>query len=156
DSAQLFLQRYGAGTNNTNAAIKDPVPGTMLNLQAEIVESEETEPKDPQTIPVSEFSQRAIDIIRAEADDLHQEDKFGELPGASDILDECVNTANQLVEIFESGSSTHSDCQELHDDLMEAADMMLLMQLEQGDGPAADAVTLLLQLRREMETSLAA
>ncbi|MGR3290016.1 MAG: GTPase, partial [Paracoccaceae bacterium] len=105
DSAQLFLQRYGAGTNNANAAMKDPVPGTMLNLQAEIVESKETEPKDPQTIPVNEISQRAIDIIRAQADDLHQEDKFDELLGASNILDECVNTANQLVEIFESVSS---------------------------------------------------
>ena len=42
------------------------------------------------------------------------------------------------------------------DELAEASDMMVLMQVEEGDGPAADAVTLLLQLRRDMEMQLAA
>ncbi len=42
------------------------------------------------------------------------------------------------------------------DELAEAQDMMVLMQVEDGDGPAADAVTLLVQLRRDMEMQLAA
>jgi len=42
------------------------------------------------------------------------------------------------------------------DELTEASELMVLMQAESGDTPAADAVTLLLQLRREMEMKLAA
>ena len=40
--------------------------------------------------------------------------------------------------------------------ILDAADVILLMQSEDGEVPAADAVTLLLQLRRELEARLAA
>jgi len=44
----------------------------------------------------------------------------------------------------------------LQDDVMETADNILLLQLEGGAGPAADAVGILLQIRQEMEARIAA
>jgi len=43
-----------------------------------------------------------------------------------------------------------------HEDILEASEMMLLLRLEEGHGPAEDAVTLMLQLRREIATLMAA
>jgi len=75
---------------------------------------------------------------------------------SSDILKHCNETANCLADIFMKDEYIAAGPPELQDDLMEATDMILLMQLEEGESPAADAVTLLLQLRRDIEMNVAA
>lgn len=78
-------------------------------------------------------------------------------PGnARPLIDQCVDTVEHLVDLFSQDESGNPEADAFMDDLAEAAEMMVLMQLEDGDAPAADAVTLLLQLRRDMETRLAA
>lgn len=75
---------------------------------------------------------------------------------AKGLVDQCVNTVEYLVDLFSQDDSGCPVADAFIDELAEAADMMVLMQVEDGDGAAADAATLLLQLRRDMEMRLAA
>lgn len=70
------------------------------------------------------------------------------------FLSACVETADGLAKLLaEHDSATASTS--LPDSVAEASEVMLLLQLEKGMGPAADAATLLLQMRRELEDELA-
>ena len=75
---------------------------------------------------------------------------------AKGLMDQCVDAVEYLVDMFSRDESGCPVADAFIDELAEAADMMVLMQVEDGDGPAADAATLLLQLRRDMEMKLAA
>lgn len=72
------------------------------------------------------------------------------------LLDQCVDAVEHLVDLFSQDDSGCAASEAFFDELAEAQDVMVLMQVEEGDTPAADAVTLLLQLRRDMEMQLAA
>ena len=72
------------------------------------------------------------------------------------LIDQCVSAVDHMTDLM---SQDETDCDAVDafiDELAEAQDMMVLMQVEDGDAPAADAVTLLLQLRRELEMQVAA
>lgn len=75
---------------------------------------------------------------------------------AQPLIGQCVDAVEHLIDLFSQDESGCPASDAFFDELAEAQDMMVLMQVEAGDGPAADAVTLLLQLRREMEMQLAA
>ena len=72
------------------------------------------------------------------------------------LVEQCVDAVEHLVDLFSQDESGCDAADSFIDELSEASDMMVLMQVEDGDGPAADAVTLLVQLRRDMEMQLAA
>jgi hypothetical protein len=72
------------------------------------------------------------------------------------ILSHCTETANHLVDMFESEGGRDASLAELKEDLLDASELLLLMQLEEGSGPAADAATVLLQIRRGLESRMAA
>jgi hypothetical protein len=72
------------------------------------------------------------------------------------VVAQCVDAVDHLMDTFSQDESGCEAADAFIDDLSEASDMMILMQAETGDAPAADAVTLLLQLRRDMEMQLAA
>ena len=74
----------------------------------------------------------------------------------NDIVGQCINSVEHLVDTFSQDESGCEAADAFIDDLSDAADLMVLMQAEAGDAPAADAVTLLLQLRRDIEMQLAA
>ena len=78
-------------------------------------------------------------------------------PGKADgLVSQCVDAVEHLVDIFSGDDSGCAVAEAFLEDLTDASDLMVLMQVESGDASAADAVTLLLQLRREMEMKLAA
>ncbi len=72
------------------------------------------------------------------------------------LVEQCVDAVEHLVDLFSQDETGCEATDAFIDELSEASDMMVLMQVEEGDAPAADAVTLLLQLRRDMEMQLAA
>ena len=71
-------------------------------------------------------------------------------------MEQCLEAVEHLLDLFSNDDSGCDHVDAFLDDLNEALEMMVLMQVEQGDGPAADAVTVLLQLRREIDMKLAA
>lgn len=72
------------------------------------------------------------------------------------MVQQCVDAVEHLVDLFSQDETGCAATDAFIDELAEASDMMVLMQVEDGDAPAADAVTLLVQLRRDMEMQLAA
>ena len=72
------------------------------------------------------------------------------------MVQTCVDAVEHLTDLFSEADTDCAATDAFLDELAEASDMMVLMQIEDGDAPAADAVTLLLQLRRDLEMQLAA
>jgi hypothetical protein len=70
------------------------------------------------------------------------------------ILQHGRETAERLSEIIGRGQS--ESLRRIKGDIGEVLDLIMLMQLEKGHAPADDALTLLLQIRRELETLRAA
>jgi hypothetical protein len=70
------------------------------------------------------------------------------------ILDHSRETVEQVIALLGTGKST--GLRRILADLGEIQDIIMLMQLEKGHAPADDALTLLLQIRRDLETLLAA
>jgi hypothetical protein len=66
------------------------------------------------------------------------------------ILDHARETGEQLSAVVSRGQSP--EMRRINNDLGGVMDTIMLMQLEKGHAPADDALTLLLQLKRELET----
>jgi hypothetical protein len=70
------------------------------------------------------------------------------------ILDHSRETIEQVIGLL--GPARSSGLRRIIGDLGEIQDLIMLMQLEKGHAPADDALTLLLQIRRDLETLRAA
>ncbi len=71
------------------------------------------------------------------------------------VLDLCNDTADGLQDLFDKGAVA-ADVADLRDEVLQTREHMTLLQLEKATGSAADAVTLLLQLKRDFEARIAA
>lgn len=98
----------------------------------------------------------SITYLKRRGDALTEETRKLSEGEAKPLVEQCVDAVEHLVDLFSQDESGCDAADAFIDELSEASDMMVLMQVEDGDGPAADAVTLLVQLRREMEMQLAA
>lgn len=96
----------------------------------------------------------AVTLLMSNAADLSAQLGATETVPMGMVLDHSLAATQQVGEIL-----AQSDAQEIRriaSDLGEVQDLMTLMQLEKGAAPADDALTLLLQIRRDLETLLAA
>ena len=66
------------------------------------------------------------------------------------VLEHCRDTTEQVIDIISRARS--ADLKRIKIDLSEVQDLILLMLLEKGHAPADDALTMLLQIRRDLET----
>ena len=167
DSAHMFLARYRQSSGKSLQASAAPqlveesnppaVEPAPENAKADNV-------KKPAAVPATEIPKvenialytEAMRFLKRRGDSLTTAvSSMGE-GKAKPLVDTCVDAVEHLVDLFSQDDSGCEAVDAFLDDLAEASDMMVLMQVEDGDGPAADAVTLLLQLRRDMEMQLAA
>lgn len=72
------------------------------------------------------------------------------------VLDLCAETLEDLSDMVAAHEESGLPLSPVHEDILEAADMMLLLRLEDGADAAEDAAALLLQLRREIDVAAAA
>ena len=133
DGAMFFLSRYGVDASLELApnGVIDP-PDTDENT--------------------AEWMRTARDYIArrgAELFDLSAE--MDELGGG--VLAHCSETLDHLVE---NSAAINATSEALQDELEEAAEMLILLGLEGGDEPAADAARVVLQLAREYAVKAAA
>ena len=158
DSAQLFLARYhidapdGETKASTEAATEPAdAPSPPEPERAAAVHLPELDaPIDPDLfVGAARFLKRRGDTLAAKLDSADSGD-------TREILDECSDAVEHLIDMFSNDDSGCDVADAFLDDLHEASEIMVLMQTEHGDGPPADAATLLVQLRREMEMKLAA
>ncbi|OZA11151.1 MAG: hypothetical protein B7Y02_09225, partial [Rhodobacterales bacterium 17-64-5] len=97
---------------------------------------------------------QAIDLIIARSGELVQRiDPAGKLP-VDTILDHGRKTIETVSDLLQRGTSP--GLRRISTGLGDVLDLILLMQLEKGHAPADDTLTLILQIRRDLETLRAA
>jgi hypothetical protein len=108
------------------------------------------------TAPVPEIgtdrgvADEAVALILSRSAELEREiDPEAKVP-VDLILDHARETGEMLQGVVSRGTS--DAMRRINSDVGEVLDLIMLMQLEKGHAPADDALTLLLQLRRELET----
>ncbi|HLP69867.1 MAG TPA: hypothetical protein VK181_20330 [Rhizobium sp.] len=104
--------------------------------------------------PVSEVEHALVDeavtlIVARSVELAGQVDPEAKVP-VDLILDHARETGEQLQAVVSRGRS--EDLRRLTIEVGEMMDLIMLMQLEKGHAPADDALTLILQLKRELET----
>ncbi|MCB1341992.1 MAG: hypothetical protein KDK24_13195 [Pseudooceanicola sp.] len=127
DQAQMLLSRFAP-----------QVEAAARNLPT---------PPVPQDGPLF---QQALSLLQARANDMVASLAAPGEPRADDVLERCVDTANLLAELFQAAGESGAISQTVQSDTQEGAEMMLLFQLEKDEDAAVDAVTLLLQLKKEI------
>lgn len=157
DAALLFLNRYRAAAvpddppnapmagppaeapGPTRAA--DPV-GVLLPPEPVPQAQAEPDPADPDVL------RGAIEILRECGGSLaRQMDADGQTEA---VLEGCAQAAQAVADMLESGPAP------LFDEALDVSERLVLLGLEGDEGAAADAVTLLLQLRRDLGQAMAA
>ncbi|MGI9390990.1 MAG: hypothetical protein ACR2O1_13100 [Boseongicola sp.] len=161
DSAHLFLARYQiSGIEGS----EKPAPIAEKKEAATPVTAPQSPEPAAAVAPLDSLDpvenvvlfQDAVRLLRRRGDGLADSVSTLEPGKSGALVNQCVDAVEHLVDLFSQDDSGCPAADAFIDDLMEASDMIVLMQVESGDAPAADAVTLLLQLRRDIETRLAA
>ena len=134
DSAQLFLQRtVGDPEANASAAVQMPTP---------------------QATPLTRTYEQALSLLRGRMADLVPESDTA-LPPIEDVLGGCGTLAEDLAELAAEQTHSDPDFDNWRNDLYEASDKVVLMSLENDPRSAADAATVILQLKRDLEARVA-
>nr|HMS95760.1 hypothetical protein [Tabrizicola sp.] len=107
-------------------------------------------------LPAAEklYLEQAISVITARSAELAGQIDPDEKPPVDLILQHGLETTEQVMSILSRGGT--AQLRRITASVGEIQDLILLMQLEKGHAPADDTLTLLLQLKREMETLRAA
>lgn len=113
-------------------------------------------PAAPVAVPQAEQAilDEAISLIISRATELAAQVNPEEKAPVDLILEHGKDTIDQLIAILSRAASPQ--LRRIKGDLGEVQDLIMLMQLEKGHAPADDALTMILQLRRELETLRAA
>lgn len=142
DQAQLLLDRLAARSGMVRAGTA-PAPA---------------QPREPAQAATEPSQSPGSGAVLNEAATLLQKragNMLELLDGSEDmdndaLLDQCVDAVAALTGIIEGAPQDDPDAADLRMDLQDGEEMLLLFQLERGEEAALDAVTLLLQLRKEM------
>jgi hypothetical protein len=110
----------------------------------------------PEAVPAAEkdLLDAAIRHIMARSTDLAGSVNPEDRVAVDTILDHSRETIEQVIALL--GPARSSGLRRIVGDLGEIQDIIMLMQLEKGHAPADDALTLVLQIRRDLETLHAA
>ncbi|HIE32689.1 MAG TPA: hypothetical protein EYP81_01390 [Thermodesulfobacteriaceae bacterium] len=147
DNALAFLSRYAPDM---------AIPAAKPKVTRRVEPQPETPPNLPANDTVTSTFRQALTMLEERADLM-----LGVVAGSRAdkpmlILDYCLETADKLSEIVMELESAQSPFADLQEDIMECSDMMVLFHLEKTEDAATDAVTLLLQLKKEMSLAVAA
>jgi hypothetical protein len=107
---------------------------------------------EPATISAAEVGllDLAIGLIGTRSAELFALIDVNEKLPADLILEHGCETTERVIEVISKGNS--AEMRRIKGSLSELQDVIMLMQLEKGHAPADDTLTMLLQLRRELET----
>ncbi len=148
DAALLLLGRF-----NGTLAPQLPEPGAQAAKTPNSVPAPQAVP--PESVPAPDDPVAScLEYIETRSAELSVAD--GDNEAARVVLDHCLETCEQIAANLAGATGSGSDFPKFQDDIALAADKMLLIAMEDGIGAAADSVTILLQIRRELEIRQAA
>ena len=142
DNAQMFLSRYKSAVGDV--AVVEPEPLSQPEPDAAAVVRRLVSDKD---VPLFH---KAMSLLQTRADAMLSDVDWDSGTCAERILEHCVEAADALQTLMLEANTQSDLAAELRDDAAESAEMMLLFQLEKSEDAAADAVTLLIQLKSEI------
>lgn len=145
DNALVFLSRYAGDIvlNAVPVATTEPAAPTSCDGPAKSLASGAG----------AGVAHGALDFLAARAADLTRSMPKGGSGREAFILEHCLSSATGLADMLMQAGS---DAGDLGSGAVDGMDMLLLMQLEQTGDAAEDALTLLLQLKKELTENAAA
>lgn len=76
----------------------------------------------------------------------------GDTPQSAEVLNQCLLAVQEMAETLLTAPGDSPSLQAARDASQDGSEMLMLLQLEQDEDAAVDAVTLLLQLKKELAT----
>jgi hypothetical protein len=162
DQAEVFLRQVDL-----------PTPEPLVKpAQIELVEEvstkvelppESTPPDAPEITEVAKLTpasraamEQCVEQLSAEGEAMVNSFEAGTLDETT-VLENCVDTVIWLAEyLSNSGEVNDPTFAQSQEAAVDAADLVQLIQLESGDSIASDALSLMVQLKQELQASLAA
>lgn len=92
----------------------------------------------------------ALALLQDCADELMTDCTNATADSADRVLERCTQTAEAVAALLSDAQSDDPQFSAIREDAMEGEQMVLLFQLERGENAASDAVTVLLQMKKEM------
>jgi hypothetical protein len=151
DYATLFVQRHRAILPTEAPDVPDVVP--FVASVTTIVPDEQPKAAPSGADPVLQDAMAQMTRYATALTQLTEADPTSLCEG---IFELCGRATEDLVELFASGASDHPDYVALRDTINVAADNIMLMSLENDLNSAADAVTILVQVRKDLNVCSAA
>lgn len=153
DQAQIFMDRLATQTPKSYLDVTPPSPDLVVQPAEptppvpDIAETAAPEVEDART---ARLLSDAIDLLQGHAGQMLDDvDKDGDLD-ADAILSRCSEALTSLAGLLDEGEVDDPTARAVRDDVQDGGEMLMLFQLERGEEAALDAVTLLLQMRKEL------
>lgn len=142
DRISLFLDRHEAYLSD---------PEDEIGVSAQVLSPLEKEDPPATLQELQRLYKDAAKVLRKQAtlmcdpppDDSHEQ--------ISQLLQGCAETAEHLTSLFEPVDNPDPTFCALREEVLSSADRLLLMSMETGVAPAIDAVSTLLQMRRDFD-----
>lgn len=96
-----------------------------------------------------EVIDRALGIFQNCAEELLAAPEMAGGTGADSIIDRCSKAAEELVRLMSENHDLPAEFDAIREDAIEGEEMLLLMRLERREDATTDALTVLLQLKKE-------
>ena len=135
-------------------------PAPVEQKQAVTAPDEPTEllvPKEATTPPgIDDVSSEIVNYLTDRVKELQDQLSKSDALDSEMVMAQCFKDVEWLVDQLSAKAEHNPDILHTLDACQDAADMMLLLQLENNDSAVEDAVVLLLQIKRDFEQKLAA
>lgn len=154
DSALVLLARHAQWAQRNGTRKSTALPAEEPSFEApegsgRLAEKEPGAGVDPRT-RAKELLDSAKDHVIGQSDELLARLEAGEPIAAPEIFDACVSTMRDLLDML-GDASDRAFLGEIHSVVLEGADMIELLRAERGRLAVNDALTVLLQVKREMD-----
>lgn len=151
DNALLFLSRYAAAMGHPAGRTAPPRPAAPADgAEADGAKADAATPDAVAELERAQVLAEALAYLQDRADRLLSELDMTTTDDCAHVLSHCLETATTLSDLLGEFAREDAALTGIQDDIQESADMMLLLQLEHSEDAATDAVTLLLQLKKDM------
>ena len=148
DRAQVLLDAVTSDPPDRSTR-KDENPGQDAERPKPGVEDDTVHSKSATGSAADIALKKAMQDLETSAQALADDLKHG-APDISDLISKCIATAQGLSETF-AGATEHDDVfKGLLQDTQQGESMLLLLQLEDDEDAATDAVSLMVQLKKEI------
>ncbi len=156
DQAEMLLRQFALleETPRATATAQAPAPSpTSRPVEAEVMRPVRPE-NAPRTAPVpardSDLLEEAAAMIRVQAQRLMADYDAADAPDLNCIFDGTLSALRDVLATVQPHAKSSDRLRAVEDAAREGEEVVMLCQLEQNEEAAVDAVTVLLQLRREM------